>query len=64
MDSTGLNVYLDKDQDHLEYFKMSDQSWTCENELPCDPLQFKENMINKIKKEGGEEMNIKLTLFR
>lgn len=64
MDSTGMNVFLGKDNDHMEYFEMADLIWPCDSEFPCSPNEFKDKMITQIKKIGGEDVNAKLTLLR
>ena len=64
MDSTGMNVFLGKDNDHMEYFEMADLIWPCDSEFPCSPNDFKDKMITQIKKIGADDMNAKLTLLR
>ncbi len=64
MDSTGMNVFLDKDHDHMEYFRMADLVWPCDSEFPCNPNEFKGKMISNIKKKGGELVSQKMTLTR
>jgi len=55
MDNTGMNVFLDKDGDHMEYFQMADLIWPCDSEFPCSPNEFKLKMVSAIKKKGGED---------
>ena len=64
VDSTGMNVFLDKDNDHMEYFEMADLIWPCDSEFPCSPNEFKSKMTTQIKEIGGQEMNTKISLMR
>lgn len=64
MDNTGMNVFLDKDADHMEYFQMADLIWPCDSEFPCSPNEFKQKMLSAIKKKGGEDQSQKMTMTR